>query len=207
MGLLGLTFAALEAEPNWHVSIGRFQDCTGYDAMIVKPDGAVEFPEDLKGFDAPFPYTRETAFKGLLNTCEFLDHAVGPDGVPSLQVELLNVLWHQPDQYRAFEDLSERANMPGKLYALVGLYDANPKRFAHLARQLKKGGGTVVANSGCWFRSVAVDTIIVHIQDGSLPASFRKIGTYMKWLSNVSRSNSPSNNRLKLAARGRSVAD
>ena len=79
------------AESVWHRSIDRFQDCAAYDAVVVWPDGSVDFPEDLKGLKAPFPYTRELAFKVLLNTCEFRDHLVSAPNPSFLQVELLNV--------------------------------------------------------------------------------------------------------------------
>jgi len=175
------------ADPAWHASIERFHDCTGYAPIVVTPDGSVEFPIDRLGIDITFPYTREVAFKVLLNTCDFLDHALGPEGVPSGQVELLNVLWHQPDRVEVFKDLHERGNMPGRLYALVGLYDTSPDLFAQLARRLKKAGGTVVANHGCMHTSEPVGQIMVDVESGKLTAAFRKIGTYMKWLPKVTQ--------------------
>jgi len=115
-----------ESEP-WYASIRRFQDCTGHDAVLVKPDGSIEFPEDLKGLTVPFPYTREMAFTVLLNTCEF-KVAVGSHAGPPLQVELLNVLWRQPDRVSLLQDLFGRGNLAGKLYALAGLHDLDRKR-------------------------------------------------------------------------------
>ena len=174
-----ITFGAAST---WYTSIDRFQDCAAYAAIVVKPDGSVDFPEDLKGLKTPFPYTRELAFKVLLNTCEFRDHVVSSSGSSFLQVELLNVLWHQPDREHLFEDLYQRGNVPGKLYALIGLYDTHPARFAELAQTLKSGGGMVVRHSGCVTMPVELGTIIADIENGSLPAAFRKVGTYMTWL-------------------------
>jgi len=170
------------AETTWHSSIDRFQDCAGYAALIVRADGSVDIPEDLKGLTVSFPYTRELAFKVLLNTCEFRDHVVSEPNPSFLQVELLNVLWHQPDHEKVFEDLYQRGNIPGKLYALIGFYNTHHERFATLAQPLRSAGGMVVRHSGCVAMPVAVGSIIDDIDNGSLPDAFRKVGKYMTWL-------------------------
>ena len=170
------------AEATWHSSIDRFQDCAGYSTVVFRADGSIDFPEDLKGLTVSFPYTRELAFKILLNTCEFRDHVVSEPNPLFLQVELLNVLWHQPDHEKLFEDLYQRGNVPGKLYALIGLYDTHHERFVTLAQSLRSAGGEVVRQSGCVATPVAVRSIVDDIDNGSLPGAFRKVGKYMTWL-------------------------
>src|SRR6266566_3681805 len=166
----------------WYASIERFQDCAGYAPFLVKSDGTIEFPVDqVDRIDVAFPYSRELAFNVILNSCEFRNQAVGPEGTPSLQVELLNVLWRQPDHVLVLKNLYRRANLAGKLYALVGLYDTHPQEFARLARKLKRTQGSVVANNGCYFSSVAIADILTEIENGSLTAAFRKVGAYMTW--------------------------
>jgi len=200
-------FGRAGAAPAWYSSIEHFQDCTGYEAIIWKADGTVEFPVDqVDKIEVTFPYSRELAFNIILNACEFRDHAMGPESTPSLQVELLNVLWHQPDRVQVFKNLYRRGNIAGKLYALVGLYDTDSRQFARFARSLKKTEAMVVANSGCYFRLVSLSDIIAKIENGSLTAAFRKVGAYMTWLPDAGQGSS-ANNRLKQTARGRSAAD
>ncbi|MGH9782648.1 MAG: hypothetical protein ACRD88_00550 [Terriglobia bacterium] len=158
--------------------------------------------DQVDRIEVTFPYSRELAFNIILNSCEFRNHSVGPEGTPSLQVELLNVLWHEPDRVRVLKDLYRRGNAAGKLYALVGLYDTEPRQFARLASRLKKTQGWVVANSGCYFSSVPIADIVAQIENGSLTAAFRKVGVYMKWLPDDGGGSS-ANNRLKPSARGR----
>ncbi len=117
-----------------------------------------------------------------------------------------NVLWRQPDHVLVLKNLYRRANLAGKLYALVGLYDTHPQEFARLARKLKRTQGSVVANNGCYFSSVAIADILTEIENGSLTAAFRKVGAYMTWHPDNGHGSS-ANNRLKLPARGRPVAD
>src|SRR6266478_437814 len=95
--MLMVQAAAVSAPPTtpWHVSIQRVKDCTHYTGVAAAPDGSYVLGEDDQYLDAPFPYTREDAFRILLNTCEF-KRALGPNRIPSLQVELVNVLLHQP---------------------------------------------------------------------------------------------------------------
>ena len=168
----------------WYASIKRFQDCTGYDAVLVKPDGSIELPEDLKGLTIPFPYTREMAFTVLLNTCEFTI-AVGSHAGPPLQVELLNVLWRQTDRTLLLQNLYRRGSLAGQLYALAGLYDLDRKLYTQLAIELQNYEGSVVTQTGCATFTQPVRKVMVEIENGSLTATFRKVETYMKWLDKV----------------------
>jgi len=196
-------FSPPAAAAPWYASIEHFQDCTDYAPLLIKSDGTVEFPVDqVDRIEVVFPYRRELAFNVILNSCEFRNHAVGPEGTPSLQVALLSVLWHQPDRVRVLKNLFRRANIAGKLYALVGLYDTDSQDFARLARRLKRTQRSVVANNGCYFSSVAIADILTQIENGSLTAAFRKIGVYMTWLPDDGQSSS-ANNPLHLPAGGR----
>ena len=173
------TMSGSSLEP-WYESIQRFQDCTDYAPVTMKPDGSLVWGEDLKGVEVPFPYTRDDAFKVLLNTCEF-KRRTGPGGAPSLQVELLNVLWHQPDRLSVFEDLYKRGNIPGKLHALIGLYVIDRERYTRRLAEFAYGG-SVALQTGCATYPVPVGEIVRDIQNGTLAAEFQKVGTYMTWL-------------------------
>src|SRR5438093_11261312 len=102
----------------WFASIQRSRDCTSQHELDSKPLDITLSNGDVSEEEIPFPYTREDAFTILLNACEFA-RAAGSERLPTLQVELANVLWHQPDRVAIFDDLYGRGNLPGKLHALV----------------------------------------------------------------------------------------
>ncbi len=181
--LLETATVATSPKVPWYASIQRTKDCTDYSPITLNPDGTVDWGEDSNPVAPPFPYTREDAFKILLNTCEF-KRADGPDRVPSLQVELLNVLWHQPDRLLVFANLYERGNMPGKLHALVGLYVIDQKQYARRLKELAQEG-RVVAQNGCVIIAVPVREIVREIENGTIAAEFQKVGTYMTWLPKI----------------------
>jgi len=186
LGILFLVETATVATPPrvpWYASIQRTKDCTDYSPVALKPDGTLDLGEDSNPVTPPFPYTREDAFTILLDTCEF-KRAGGSDRVPSLQVELVNVLWHQPDRLLVFENLYERGNMPGKLHALVGLYAIDQKQYARRLKELAQEG-RVVAQNGCAIIDVSVREIVRDIENGMLAAEFQRVGTYMPWLPKI----------------------
>jgi hypothetical protein len=173
-----LLVAALNTSPAvpWHAAIQHTRECktSRADSIILSSD--TEEPDT-----PPFPYTREAAFAVLLNTCEFV-RALGPDQVPSVQAQLVNVLWHQPDSSAVFEDLYQRANLAGKLHALVGLYAVDRNLFKRHAAELR-GDDPVRTQNGCANMPVAVSTIMPDIEAGTVTAEFQWVGKYMTWLS------------------------
>jgi hypothetical protein len=171
--LIGALNATLSA--SWYAAIQRTQDCEN--PLVA----TTAHSPDPNNPDLPFPYTREDAFRVLLNACEF-QRALGSDRVPSLQVELVNVLWHQADSAAIFEDLYQRANLPGKLHSLVALYAIDQTRFAQHALALPRDAAVRWQN-GCANVPVAIRELMPDIETGKVTAEYQAVGRQMKWLS------------------------
>ncbi len=99
----------------------------------------------------PEPPHRSTIAFGVLTRCHtFKDAAVGYAGEAPPEVHAFRLLLARDDAAAAFGDLLERAGSDaGKLYALCGLYYADPPRFTIEIEKWRGRSGTILRQVGC----------------------------------------------------------
>ena len=120
-----------------------------------------------------FPLTKEKALEILLKTEEFRNHSEGFGGSPSVQVYAFNVVLEQPDAAGAFQYLFRRGKLAGKLYALCGLFHADPGVYAELLPELSERDDQILSNRGCMVGLWPLQEVLLEIENGSLPSAFR----------------------------------
>ncbi|MBO6623217.1 MAG: hypothetical protein JJ892_15195 [Balneola sp.] len=109
-------FQACQQKP-WYAEIEKFspKELQSFD---LAEDDDVAYRSDIIPVKTPFNEHPELAFKALLNTKVFSD-CCGPD--PEVNALYFQALMNQPDRREIFLDLLNRANRPGRLYALIAL--------------------------------------------------------------------------------------
>lgn len=114
--ILGLLFGSCQ-EKHWYEKIEKFspQELESFD---LGEDADVAYRSDIISIQTPLNDYPKSAFKALLNTNEFAD-CCGPE--PKMPVLYYHVLMNQKDRKNIFLEMLERANRPGKIYALIAL--------------------------------------------------------------------------------------
>lgn len=108
---------------------------------------------------------REVAFATLLNRRSVTERRDPDEGLPSYDLLAVETLAAQPDARAAFAALADRATTAGRLYALVGLRDLDPARFASLAAELAASDADVYSyETGTY---IAVAEVARAIRDGA----------------------------------------
>ncbi len=87
--------------------------------------------------DDPAAYRETPEYEVLLEAAAFEGTTIGAGGETPNAVFALQWMLAAPSADAAFKDLLERAGLPGKLYALCGLYWTDPSAFAAGVERLK----------------------------------------------------------------------
>lgn len=91
----------------------------------------------------------EEAYERLLHATRFTDHAIYAGGVTPNEVIAVRRLWREPGAAAAFAALEREATLPGRLYALCGLYYADPTTFRARVGAYRESDETVFFQTGC----------------------------------------------------------
>jgi hypothetical protein len=102
----------------------------------------------------------------------FYAAAVGFAALTPDEVLAWRVISHSPRGQATFEDLFRTASVPGKLYALAGLWLGDRERFHWAAKVLAAQGGTVRTMRGCIMAQEPVARLIKQIEEGTWSREF-----------------------------------
>ena len=91
----------------------------------------------------------EEAYERLLRATRFTDDAIYDGGVTPNEVIAIRRLWREPEAAAAFAALEREATLPGRLYALCGLYYAAPATFRQRVDDYRESDETVFFQTGC----------------------------------------------------------
>jgi hypothetical protein len=165
-----------------------------------------------------WPLPPSVASEILERTETFADTGIYIGGEPPPQMAAFNVLLDQPDAVRWFDEIARYGSTVGRLYALCAFQVLDTQEASRLASQLRMLPGDVYTQFGC----VGGDQGIAELVDAmerdlcgkwfrdARDRTFQYFGGETDLCTRPKRSASveePANNRLKLAARGRSAAD
>jgi len=89
------------------------------------------------------------AWSVLAATRRFTDDAIYDGGETPKEVLALRILWREPSASAAFRALLERGSTGGRLFALCGLYYADPEAFERGLRELRGTGERLTFQTGC----------------------------------------------------------
>lgn len=89
------------------------------------------------------------AYDVLLHARRFTDDAIYDGGATPREVIALRILLGRPNAAAIFNELFERATVGGRLFALCGLYYADPARFQQGVQRLRESSETVEFQTGC----------------------------------------------------------
>jgi hypothetical protein len=114
-------------------------------------------------------------YKVLSNAEEFMGTSVSSSGAAPWEVFAFQLLLSSPWSDAAFKDLLERATLPGRLYALCGLYFTDPAAFRTAAEEYRKNQSEVdYCPIGCIVRLEEICKIMDDgIISGGWPKAFR----------------------------------
>src|SRR5690242_17193686 len=73
----------------------------------------------------------------LLHASRFTDDRIGDAPVTPPEVEALRTLWGEPHAAEAFRHILRTGSVPGRLFALCGLYYAAPDEFDEVVRHYR----------------------------------------------------------------------
>ena len=102
----------------------------------------------------------------------FYAAAIGFAAITPDEVLAWRVISHSPRGQATFEDLFRTASVPGKLYALAGLWLGDRERFRRAAEVLVAQGGTVRTMRGCIMAQEPVARLIKQIEAGTWSREF-----------------------------------
>lgn len=91
----------------------------------------------------------QKAYQTLLTAERFTDDAIYDGGVTPNEVIALRKLLKDPQAGAALEELERRATMPGRLFALCGLYYVNPSVFRERVESYRGNEQIVFFQTGC----------------------------------------------------------
>jgi hypothetical protein len=147
--------------------------CDGYArTRDVSSPGEALFAVD--GWQFNLPLNETGAYDLLLNTCEFVTDDVDSSGTPPVQWHALHVLLAEPDAVTRLRILGRRANVAGRLYALLGLHGRDAQAFEELRRELLLLREDVATDVGCYSCSRSPSRLLPAIVDGRLPQKLRE---------------------------------
>lgn len=152
----GADEAALRARlkpPTWYERIDHYVD--GPTRRAREEAGAVD--PLLQEPDEP---TREWAFALLLRTNEFTSTGVGYAAETPVQLKALKLVTQQPDAAAALRDLLRRGQPGGQLFALCGLYFADPESYRRGVALLRNDTRPVTYFSGCILNPSTITEVV-----------------------------------------------
>jgi hypothetical protein len=94
------------------------------------------------------PEGRE-AFRILRDAERFTDDAIYYAGITPVEVRAFRWLMREPEAGPAFAQLAREATLPGRLYALCGLYYTDPAAFTKAVEPYRASEQTVFFQTGC----------------------------------------------------------
>ena len=100
--------------------------------------------------------------------------SLGPAGSPSCLVAAYRVLLQDKNAPQHFMDLSRDATLPGRLYALAGLYEVDPAAAKILAASLRELEFTQIQlREGCTVSVATPPAIVARLEADDFRASWR----------------------------------
>src|SRR5262249_40569585 len=103
---------------------------------------------------------REQAIEILSHTDQFADAYVGFAGSPSPEACAFRAVLDQPDADRLFKQLLAKAHLPGRLYALCGLYFTDHEAFAKEIQPYRSSRDSVAIFQGCIMSRAKVASLV-----------------------------------------------
>jgi hypothetical protein len=153
------------------VSLGSLAWSFGVIALVLK-SGFINAPRPLAD---PLPASdRRLALPvDVLNRAEgFYSAQVGFAGTTPDVVLAWRVIAQSPDHHAVFEQVFRTASLPGRLYALAGLWLGDRSEFDRAARELRARGGTVRTMRGCIMAEESVASLVTQIEKGDWSREF-----------------------------------
>jgi hypothetical protein len=135
-----------------------------------------EFLEKYSEDDLKPPMRAEAAFEYLAKTDQFATTAVGFGGSASLESLCINALMARDDTAEVSRSLLDRAQLPGQLYALCGLYVSDRDAYDRLVVPYRSDDRRIDLFSGCIVIGIDVSEIISEIDSGVWPKAFAHVG-------------------------------
>jgi len=102
----------------------------------------------------------QKALEVLSSTDVFADPYVGFAGSPSREACAFRTILDQPDADRLFRRLLARAHLPGRLYALCGLYFTDHDRFLRVIQPYRESPDSVATFQGCFYGREGVAKLV-----------------------------------------------
>lgn len=102
----------------------------------------------------------EAAYSSLVQAKRFEDRAIGEGGTRPNLVKAYQVLIRERAAAAAFRSLLAEATLPGQLYALCGLFVADPAYFDEKVQAYRNRTDVVESLSGCLLASVPVSQLV-----------------------------------------------
>lgn len=132
-------------------------DCEGDPGGYARKSGVIE---SLSGED-------RTAYITLANAPMFSTGGVGSPGRLPKAVLAYRTLIESPRAAEAFDEMARIATPEGRMYALCGLYDTDPRLFAKDIKEITKDSGRVLSvGFGCSIFKEKVTDLLPRIQRG-----------------------------------------
>jgi hypothetical protein len=124
---------------------------------------------DLGGAAPAIPDTptREQAYEAILKAHFFTSGGVGYAGTAPCALKGLLRLSQEPDAANAFADLTRRADLPGQMYALCGLFLTDEAHFDRAFKPYLNDQRDVAVMQGCVGTRMVVANLVRNIADGS----------------------------------------
>ena len=128
---------------------------------------------------SPSPSPQPTGDQRLAMPVDVLTHAegfyaasVGFAGMTPNEVLAWRAIAQSTDHQALFERLFMSASLPGRLYALAGLWLGDRAEFDRAARQLRANGGSVRTMRGCIMAEASVASLVAEIEKGNWSREF-----------------------------------
>jgi hypothetical protein len=110
----------------------------------------------------------KSRYEGIRTTDVFKDSRVGYAGETPKEVHEFRCILKQPDASKIFSELLSQSRLPGKLYALSGLYLTDRHNFENVVRAHEKNKSEVTAMFGCIVMSIEFAALLKQIQTEGL---------------------------------------
>lgn len=172
MGVLGCS--SKEQSTAWYEQINRSSP-KRVELFDGYSEQSLDFLDKYNDVELTPPISHKAAYEFLLKTDVFGTASVGFVGSPSKGSLCISSLMARGDTLEVCSSLLEHGQIPGKLYALCGLYIADQEAYEQAASQFRTDKQSVRVFSGCIMSEMKVSTIIEWIDSGSLPEAFLKV--------------------------------
>ena len=142
----------------------RLRESSPVDVRALIAEASLEVGPDQATLALPYD---------ILDRAEgFYSAAVGYAGFAPNEVLAWRVISQSPRGQATFQELFRTASVPGKLYALAGLWLGDRDEFQRAAKALVAQGGTVRTMRGCIVAEESVARLVEEIEKGSWSREF-----------------------------------